>query len=377
MLSLNPRLITAQSAGEYLRFGIVFSTLILSGCSGFVPTRAPSIPPQVVNAWGNSQTQGYGLKGCSTLTCHPETAWPAVMAIINGWTLNNQAYGASNCADLSYRGTSQSLWDVKVDDASKNIYGHFRNDQAQYGGAYIAYARGCVEAQTAWLAIPEADKIRAAGTGCAKTGTWVDGNPNSAASSTSTVGATMTCTVTGSTVYFAAARKYNSSATFTVSVDGVRAVDPDNGSTIFSQAMIFPGVFGVPVNQQILANLIRVPGTNATHKVVYTCVDPAGDVCLAFYTAAVGRVEAPVVYSLSTMYNAPAEQTGNMDAPTTELYHAAWLAMVAELTSDGLNIIPIDATIPAVYNSATQSQDDGIHENVLGHASIGAHAAAQ
>jgi hypothetical protein len=100
-------------------------------------------------------------------------------------------------------------------------------------------------------------------------------------------------------------------------------------------------------------------------------------VCLAFYTAAVGAVETPVVYSLSTIYNAPAEQTGNMDAPTTELYHAAWLAMVAELTGDGLNIIPVDATIPAVYNSATQSQDDGVHENVLGHASIGAHAAAQ
>jgi hypothetical protein len=363
--------------GEYLKYGMVFSTLILTGCSGFVPTRAPSVPPQIVNAWGNSQTQGYGLLGCSNLTCHPEAAWPAVMAVINGWTLNNQAYGASNCADLSYAGTSQSLWDVKVDAASKNIYGHFRNDQVQYGQAYIAYARGCIEAQTAWLAIPEADKTRAAGTGCVKTGTWVDGDPNSAASYTSTAGATMTCTVTGSTIYFAAARRYNSSATFTVSVDGVKAVDPDTGITIFSQAMVFPGISGFPVNQTILANLIRVPSTNATHKVVYTCVDPAGDVCLGFYTAAVGAGETPVVYSLSTIYNAPGEQTGNMDAPTTDLYHAAWLAMVAELTGDGLNIIPIDATIPAVYNSATQSQDDGIHENVLGHASIGAHAAAQ
>jgi hypothetical protein len=367
----------AKLEGEYLKYGMVFSTLILTGCSGFVPTRAPSVPPQIVNAWGNSQTQGYGLQGCSILTCHPETAWPAVMAVINGWTLNNQAYGASNCADLSYAGTSQSLWDVKVDAVSKNIYGHFRNDQARYGQAYIAYARGCIEAQTAWLAIPEADKTRAAGTGCVKTGTWVDGNPNSAASYTSTAGATMTCTVTGSTIYFAAARQYNSSATFTVSVDGVKAVDPDSGITIFSQADVFPGGSGLPVNQKILANLIRVSSTNATHKVVYTCVDPAGDVCLAFYTAAVGAVETPVVYSLSTIYNAPAEQTGNMDAPTTDLYHAVWLAMVAELTGDGLNIIPIDATIPAVYNSATQSQDDGVHENVLGHASIGAHAAAQ
>ena len=187
----------------------------------------------------------------------------------------------------------------------------------------------------------------------------------------------MTCMVTGSTIYFAAARIYNSSATFTVSVDGVKAVDPDSGITIFSQTSVFGGVSGLPVNQTILANLIRVPSTNATHKVVYTCVNPAGGVCLAFYTAAVGAVQTPVVYSLSTLYNAPAEQTGNMDAPTTELYHAAWLAMVAELTGDGLNIIPVDATLPAVYNSATQSQDDGVHEDVLGHASIGAHAAAQ
>jgi hypothetical protein len=356
---------------------MVFSTLILTGCFGFVPTRSPSVPPQIVNAWGNSQTQGYGLQECFTLTCHPETAWPAVMAITKGWTVNNQAYGSSKCADLSYAGTSQSLWDVRVDAASKNIYGHFRNDQAQYGQAYIAYGRGCIEAQTAWLAIPEADKIRAAGTGCEKTGTWVDGNPNSAASYTSTAGATMTCTVTGSTIYFAAARQYNSSASFTVSVDGVKAVDPDSGTTVFSQAMIFPGGSGFPVNEKILSNLIRVPSTNATHKVVYTCVDPAGDGCLAFYTAAVGRVETPVVYSLSPIYNAPAGQAGNLDAPTTDLYHAEWLAMVAELKSDGLNVIPIDATKSAVYNSATQSQEDGVHENVFGHASIGAHAAAQ
>jgi hypothetical protein len=363
--------------GEYLKYVIFFSSLILTGCSGFVPTRAPLVPPQFVNAWGNSQTQGYGLQGCSTLTCHPESAWPSVMAIINGWTLNNQAYGGSTCGDLSYAGTSQSLWDVKVDAASKNIYSHFRNDQGQYGKAYVGYARGCIEAQTAWLAIPEADKTRAAGTGCVKTGTWVDGKPNSAASYTSTAGATMTCTVTGSTIYFAAARRYNSSATFTVSVDGVKAVDPESGLTIFSQAMVFAGATNLPVNEKILTNLIRVPSTNATHKVVYTCVNPAGDVCQAFYTAAVGVVETPVVYSLSPIYNAPAEQTGKMDAPTTDLYHATWLAMVAELTGDGLNIIPIDATIPSIYNSATQSQDDGVHENVLGHASIGAYAAAQ
>jgi hypothetical protein len=160
-------------------------------------------------------------------------------------------------------------------------------------------------------------------------------------------------------------------------VDGVKAVDPESGNAIFSQTDGFLGFTGLPVNQTILANLIRVPSTSATHKVVYTCVDPAGDECLAFYTAAVGTMETPVVYSLSNIYNAPAEQTGNMDQPTTELYHAVWLAMVAELTGDGLNIIPVDATLPEVYNSAKQSQDDGIHENVLGHASIGAHAAAQ
>ena len=360
-----------------LKYLLVFSLLTLPGCSGFVPARPLLVPPQFVTAWGNSQTQGYGLHGCSSLTCHPATAWPAVMAVINGWTVNNQAYGASNCADLSYAGTSQSLWDVKVDASSRNIYGHFRNDQSQYGPDYVAYARGCIEAQTAWLAIPEAGKIRAAGNGCVKTGVWVDGNPNSAASSTSTAGATMTCTVTGTTVYFAAARQYNSAATFTLSVDGVKAVDADSGTTTFSQASVFPGVNGVPVNQKILTYFIRVPAANGIHTVVYTCVDPAGGACLAFYTAAVGAAQAPVVYSLSPLYNAPAEQTGNLDAATTELYHTAWLAMVAELKGDGLNVIPIDATIPSVYNSAKEAQDDGIHENEFGHASIGAYAAAQ
>ena len=132
-----------------------------------------------------------------------------------------------------------------------------------------------------------------------------------------------------------------------------------------------------PVNQKILTYFIRVPAANEIHTVVYTCVDPAGGACLAFYTAAVGAAQVPVVYSLSPLYNAPAEQTGNLDAATTELYHTAWLAMVAELKGDGLNVIPIDATIPSVYNSAKEAQDDGIHENEFGHASIGAYAAAQ
>jgi hypothetical protein len=362
--------------GKILKFGTFFAALILSGCSGFVPTQAPSVPPQIVNAWGNSQTQGYGLQGCLILTCHPQAAWPAVLATMKGWESNNQAYGSSKCADLSYAGTSQSLWDLKIDGTSKNIYGHFRNDQAQYGVPYVAYARGCIEAQIAWLAIPEAAKIRAAGTGCVKTGTWVDGDPDSAASYTSTAGATLTCTVSGNTIYFAAARRYNSYATFTVSVDGVEAVNPESGLKIFSQAMVFPGVAGFPANETIISNLIRVPSMNATHKVVYTCVDPAGDECLAFYTAAVGAVGAPVVYSLSPIYDAPAEQTGNLDAPTTNFYHTVWLAMVAELTGDGLNIIPVDAALPTVYNPVTQSQEDGIHENEFGHASI-AHAAAE
>ena len=187
----------------------------------------------------------------------------------------------------------------------------------------------------------------------------------------------MTCTVTGRTIYFAAARQYNSSTTFTVSVDGVKAVNPESGGTIFSQATGFAGSPGFPVNQTIVANLIRVPSTNATHTVLYTCVDPAGGECLAFYTAAVGTLQIPVVYSLSPIYNVPGGQAGNMDAPTTDLYHATWLAMVAELTGDGLNIIPINATIPTVYDSATESQEDGVHENVIGHASIGAYAASR
>ena len=143
--------------------------------------------------------------------------------------------------------------------------------------------------------------------------------------------------------------------------------------------MVFPGLYGLPINQTILPNLIRVPSTNATHTVVYTCIDPAGDVCLAFYTAAVGAVQTPVVYSLPTLYNAPAEQKGYMDAATTDLLcHTAWLAMVAELTGDGLNIVPIDATLPAIYNSGKQSQrEDGVHQNAFGHASIAGHAAAE
>src|SRR6185312_5969794 len=47
----------------------------LSADENFLTANAGS---QTLYAWGNSQTQGFGLPGCTTLTCHPDTAWPAV-----------------------------------------------------------------------------------------------------------------------------------------------------------------------------------------------------------------------------------------------------------------------------------------------------------
>jgi hypothetical protein len=338
-----------------------------------VVTPPPAATPQTIIAWGNSQTQGYGLADCTgnVLNCHPPDAWPAVMAAAKGWTIDNQAVGGTTCADLTKGGSTESIWDLKIDANSVNIYAHFHNDQAEFGGLayHVAYARNCIEAQTAWLAVPESQKVRAIN--CEQSGKWTAGpNANPSSTLSTQAGSNLTCTVTGKTVYIATARVYDSTtAIYTVNIDGNLLVDPDTGSTQFNQILD-------DSNSQAMPNFIRVGGTeNTTHTIVYTCIDPGGSGCLVFYAAGVGGTQTPPVYSLSPVPNASWNTSDNFDPATSELYYKAWYSLVTELQGDGLNIIPIDVSNSQVYNPNTQSQPDGIHETSAGHASIGAYAA--
>jgi hypothetical protein len=336
-----------------------------------------------VYAWGNSQTQGFGISGCGTINCHPTTAWPQVFADAMGWTLNNQALGSSNCADLTYQGWSISLWDLSIDANSRNIYGHFRNDQLEYGPLpyRVAFVRGCIEAQTAWLAIPESEKVRADGAAVIDTGVWKAATLNSADSYTLSAGATKTFVVTGKVIYLATARVMNGGPThYTVSVDGNLIDDPITQSTTFTQDLDVAGVSGLPVNEDVIQNFIRVSGlANTQHTIVYTCTTPATAGCRVFYAAGINPDNStghqPLVLSLSPVYNQFRHRLGNMDSATTSLYHDEWKQMVLELEGDGLQVIGIDATDPNVYNSTTEVQSDGVHPDLAGHLSIGLAAA--
>ncbi len=340
----------------------------------------PTTTGPTLYAWGNSQTQGFGLSGCDTLTCHPATAWPQVFANAMGWTLNNQAFGSSDCADLTYKGTSISLWDLVIDSTSRNIYSHFRNDQASYGPLpyRVGYARGCIEAQTAWLAIPESQKIRGNSSKTINTEAWLGAAQNSAGSYTLTSGATKTFVVTGKTIYLATARMTGGAATrYTVSVDGNLVYDPSSRSTTFDQSMDVSGLTGSPVNESIIQNFIRVSGlTDSEHSVVYTCVAPSVVGCYIFYAAGIkadsSSTAGPVVYSLSPIYNSFRHRIGYMNNATTSIYRDEWAQMVSELDDDGLQVIGLDATDPKVYNPTTDSQADGVHPSVIGHAHIAA-----
>jgi hypothetical protein len=364
--------------------------MLTTGCgSGALRSNIPSInsltPAKVssasvtIHAFGNSQTQGfYPSKGCGNLTCHPSYAWPQIFADFMGWTLDNQAYGGSVCADLTYQGTSESLWNLIIDGGSRNIYAHFRNDQSLYGplSYRVAYARGCIEAQTAWLAIPEANKVRANSDSAVSIGTWSDIPQNSAGSLTLDLGATKAFSVTGKTVYLATARIANRDHTsYSVSIDGNLVSDPTSDTSTFNQDLDVTGQQGLPSREDMIQNFIRVSGlADTVHKVVYTCLKPSTTGCYLFYAAGISQPNPtsaqPVVYSLSPVSNAPLQQTGNMNPSTTLLYHSAWLAMVSELDSDGLQIIGIDAIDPNVYNPVTQTQADGVHPNLDGFVAI-------
>jgi hypothetical protein len=334
-----------------------------------------------IHAWGNSQTQGAGLPGCPGLTCHPDTAWPAVFAAKMGWALDNQAYGSSNCADLTYQGTSESIWDEQIDTSSRNIYGHFRNDQGQYGPLpyRVDFARGCIAAQTLWLALPEVNKRRANGGYHDRTGVWVDGAINSTTSTTIQPGATMTFYVTGKTVYIATARVFNpNETTYTISVGGVPVYDPTTKSYSFTQGLDHTQDPAYPVNENVIPYLIRIPGLRQqTWAVTYTCTSVGtGNPCMVFFAAGSSpdnsTANGPFVYSLSPLNNSDAQSSGFFDQSITSAYFDEWSRMISEFNGDGLQIVGIDALNKNVYDPNTDTQPDGVHPSVAGAAKIAA-----
>lgn len=339
---------------------------------------------QTVRAWGTSQTQGFGIDGCFTLICHPAHSYPQLFANQMGWTMDNQGYGSSQCADLAYSGTSESMWGtgaMAITTNSRNIYGHIRNDQKNGIFPYqLDYARGCIQAEMAWLAIPEQGsaipgpgKLRASGNGCVKLGTWVDGGINEAESVATSAGASMECTVTGKTIYVAAARVFGSTAVYSILIDGVGVYDPITRGTTFDQTMTVPPVSGFPVSSNVTPDLIRAPGqTDQTHTITVNCITPGPLGCMFFYVAGVSTdnstANGPFVYSISTFYNDAAHQTGQFTPQFTNLYQSQWRRAVDELQSDGLQVVALDVTNPQVYNSLdpTQVQSDGIHPTAAG-----------
>ena len=349
--------------------------------SAFMTTNANA--GQILRAWGNSQTAGFGLPDCPNLTCTSVFAWPSVLAQKMGWTVDNQAVSSTECAQLTTTGQTESMWDLgamTVTDASRNIYAHFRNEQANYGPLpyRVDYARGCIQAQTVWLAIPEFSsntnnpaKFRANNIPAfvGVTGTWTTvGEPNAASRSTAQAGATMSFNLIGSTLYIAAARIQGSTATYSISVDsGPPVFDPITQSTTFSQSL--------DTADAQMPYLIRIPNlTNGHHTLVYTCVSPGTGVCRVFYAAAAqtdnATANGPIVYSLSPVNNADPQATGNMSFPVTQLYLNEWQRIISEANADGLQVVGLDATSPNVYLALAQAQADGIHPTVAGQQSI-------
>jgi len=279
------------------------------------------------------------------------------MGAIKGWSVTNNAVSGSLCSDLS----TGPIWDSVIDGSSVSAYAHFHNEQANWGAEGATWARGCIEAETAWLAIPENQKVRAIDAQQAGA-TWTAG-PNSAAITLD--GGTLTFSVTGTTVYLATARGFGV-ATYTVSVDGNLVTDPDSLTTTFNQ--------GIDASV-VMPNLIRVkPQSGTTHTIVYTCTNPGGVGCIVFYAAGVGSLTHIPVYSVSPFPNASWNTQYNFDAATCQLYRDAWTSLVKEVQGDGLDIIPVDI-LKSGYDPERQTQLDGIHETAEGHAVIGNYVA--
>lgn len=353
----------------------IAASTAISAPNGFETT---NIGNQTVVAWGNSIAQGYNPPITTSITAHPPTAWPALFADRMGWSLNNQAYGSSNCADLSYMGTSESLWAQTITTGSINIYAHYLNDLGQADGGpnpgNMDVIRGCVQAEAAWLAIPETQKVRAsAGT---TTGSWTFNDINSSTAFATTNGATWSASVWGKIVYLVVYLQYGTGtpySQFTVSVDGNLITNPMTKSTTWANVLYCSNVVGghcnpgFPVNEDYTPYLIRVPNLqNVNHTVLLTCtnLNPSAP-CRIGYAAAVNSDNqsasaGPVVYFQSPEMPLASVQTGNWCSGCLDIGEKEWKVDVMTLRGDGLPIVPVDVANAAVVNPNDAAQWNAI-----------------
>jgi lysophospholipase L1-like esterase len=323
-------------------------------------------PGTKATAFGDSITFGVGASA-------EQKRYPNIIAQAVGWTLTNKAISGSAIADQVPAIYSES---VEPDGNSVILTGY--NDMRHFGtdNEGIVFYRNALYPALAWLAIPERRKVRASDNNVTYLGPWAAFPAYGYLGRYATQrNASAAFTVDGTGIYICGMATYNSTGTFTASVDGVEK------ETRTCSASRTPGG-GSPYSPF----LVRIAGlADGPHAVVLTVTSDEGEVFFD-WAAGVGGAASPsakpnvfVGNTLRMRSSAYALGGQGIDAGSdaaVALFNATIRSVCADLVADGLGVYHVDASGSYDPNGPDVSPDL-VHPSDQGMAKIAAAFLAQ
>jgi len=265
-----------------------------------------------------------------------------------GLPITNKAISGGLLIDL---GSNFYNTATSQDDVFLTMTGY--NDGRVYGGAangLLTY-RGVLRALLVWLALPDAAKLLANSAGVSYTGTWATLDTVYANKSTSkftlTPGSSASTVIKGDTIYIGHTRSVSTPAVFRVEIDGRDYGNFTNTAWTASNSGM---VYG--------PDLLRISGLQSSkrHQVTITHIS-GGEFYLDYISGNGGANVAypcPAVFSANTVRMLDYSHELSSDA-VVDLFNLAHRQVIAELVSDGLNIMHVDTSSgydPTVHGSA-------------------------
>lgn len=271
----------------------------------------------------------------------------------------NYGRGGDQAADMSFRIVQMTrptvannpVTTMMISTNDANVYGTNTNQQDTFTKALLFSA--------AWTAIPDQGKVLANSSKCSNTGVWT-ADPTTipvpfgtvpGALSTTTGGATITCTITtyASTLYIFYQKADGWAGTATVTIDGVPATGSD--ATLFFFGLNGSSILTANGSTGALA-LARYTGLSVgVHTVTITGTSAGGTTLKVLgmaspYPPAAGTVNPPAVYVGGTPWN-----QNDSPEPATSQYNTIITNSVATLAGDGLNVTFVN--VRSCTNSTT------------------------
>lgn len=303
---------------------------------------------------------------CGAGASAPANAFASIVAASNGWVVSSSAMSGTvlneQLEGVSCYGADQNRPAilnrvVGPEDRSFTLTG--LNDLKTYGldRQRVAQYREQLRAALVWLAIPASRKLDTTDSAIAYQGKWTaatdtrwGGDPLSFGKTAAAIGAKASVTVSGRAVYVGFVRS-KSGGLFNLQVDGILRGQFSCG-----------GAMGTAVYPNLPSpGVARVGGlADGPHVVTVTTVSasPVTVFLFAGSNAACGP-DGPYCY----VGNCLRYSFASDDA--LAMYNDAISTTCAELASDGLGVVYVDAN--AFYTPATDVSPDYLHPNDLGH----------